>query len=698
MNRRFVGPLSCVFVTSVVAACGGGTPAPAADAGLDPSSDAGLDAGLVIAAPAPPLPPVLTPCPAGWREVADASGLITCDPWPATGYRTDCAWDEAHFAGTPGCARIGTECPADGWPADLPTDRVVVYVDDDAAAGGDGASRASAFASIGAATAMAPAGAVIAVATGRYDEAVSVGAGITLWGACVSGTRILARLLAEGNAALELAADGAGARNLGIDAPEGAGIAANGVNAVTIDAVVVSGAMAFGLYLRDATMSASDVVVRGTRGSSSTGEFGRGVDLEPGAHLALSLALIEDNHEAGVLGIGVGVATSMQASDVVVRGTRGRQSDGWGGRGISAQEGAHFVLARVILEDNRQLGISAMGAGAAVEANDVVVRGTREDVSTGMFGRGVDIESGARVSLSRVLLDDNREDGVFVDGAGASADASDVVVRGTRERTSDGTRGRGIVAAAAALLVLARVLVDDNRTMGLFADGRNTTVEGNDLIVRGTRGRALDGADGFGAKFQAGAHVVLSRARFEDQREAGVFSTGAGTSLDASDLVVSDTTPRASDSAVGAGLWTELQARTVVARVRIVRSHWIGMGSAGASVEAQDLVVSGVEASRCLPGACAYESGGFGLVAIFGGALVATRFAVEDATLCGLLIGRDSAAATALDLTSGVIDRSMVGACVQQDGYDTTRLQSGVEYRDVGVPLRATSYELPANL
>ena len=111
-----------------------------------------------------------------------------------------------------------------------------------------------------------------------------------------------------------------------------------------------------------------------------------------------------------------------------------------------------------------------------------------------------------------------------------------------------------------------------------------------------------------------------------------------------------------------------------------------------------DVVVSGVEPSRCVPDFCDGDTGGFGLVAIWGGALEARHFVVEGATLCGLMVGRGDAAASSLDVVSGAIDRSAIGACVQVDGYDTRRLQHGVEYRDVGVPLRATSYELPSEL
>jgi hypothetical protein len=735
--------MTCAFAWFVVAGCGGGTPA------LPP--DAGVDAGLVIAEPAPPLPAALTPCPAGWREVTEATGLVICDPWPATGYRTDCAWDEAHFAGTPGCTRVGTACPADGWPADLPTDRAIVYVDDDATPGGDGVTRATAFTTIRAAIGAAPSGAIVAVATGRYDEAVRVAAGITLWGACVSGTRIVTSAPSGLTAALTFNADGGGVRNLGIDAPERSGIDAIRASSASIESVVVAGARAFGLFLDGSTVGASDVVVRGTREQASDREFGDGIFLQGGSHLTLSRALLDDNKDAGLFvsdantlveasdvvvrgtreqassltrgrGIAVsggahlvlsraliddnrlegiivtGVVTSMEASDIVVRGTRGLASDGSGGRGVEVNAGAHVTLFRARIDDTRDEGIIVAGAGTSVDASDLVVRGTREQVSDGNYGQGVLVNDGAHLILSRALLDDNREGGLVCDNVGTSVEASDVVVRGTREPASTGAHGVGLIVERGAHLVLSRALIEDNREVGVDVSGAATIVDASDAVVRGTRERASDNLFGRGINVTKGAHLALSRALIEDNRDAAILASDAATSVEASDVVVRDTSPM-SDGTGGNGLWAQLGARVVLAGARIERSHFVGIGSVvGASVEARDVVVSGVEASGCQPGTCVGDTGGFGVVAIFGGTLTATRFTVEDATLCGVMVGRDDLTPTGLDLDDGVIDRTAVGACVQQDGYDTARLQVRVEYRDVGVPLRATTYAIPTEL
>ena len=100
-------------------------------------------------------------------------GVATCEPWPETGHLDCTEPDEAHFAGEPGCARIGSECPAGDLPEGLPTSGPVVYVSAAAAPGGDGSIGAP-FQTIDDAASLAGLGWIVAVGKGTYDEAVTL--------------------------------------------------------------------------------------------------------------------------------------------------------------------------------------------------------------------------------------------------------------------------------------------------------------------------------------------------------------------------------------------------------------------------------------------------------------------------------------------------------------------------------------------
>ena len=68
--------------------------------------------------------------------------------------------------------------------------------------------------------------------------------------------------------------------------------------------------------------------------------------------------------------------------------------------------------------------------------------------------------------------------------------------------------------------------------------------------------------------------------------------------------------------------------------------------------------------------------------------------------LCGVLVGTQGVGTgpTSLDLVTGLVDRASIGACVQVDAYDTSRLMHDVEYRDVGTATMATTYVVPTPL
>lgn len=618
----------------VVSACGGASPE-------QPT--------LVATVEAPG--PRLTPCAEGWREVPGAHHVATCEPYAEAGYAEGCAFDEVHLPGTPGCARIGPTCPTDGWPADLPADRALLYVDDDAAPGGDGRTRATAMRQISdAVAAAATPGTVIAVAVGRYDEAISLSNGQTLWGACVSGTRIVTRASSERSeteAAVVISSDGAALRNVAIEGPERVGILVTGGSGVSVERVVVERARIVGLYpIGGSSVTARDLVVRGTRFTESTRAGGAGIAVERGARLVLSRALIDGNRTFGLQADGVG--TQLDASDVVVRGTLAQESDDTLGRGVNVQAGAHLTLTRALVVGNTDAGLFAGSGGApgtTLAATDVVVRGTHAEERSDFAGRGLLAQSRSHVTLVRVLVDGNREEGLVATDAGTVLEASDVVVRGTLSREADGLFGRGI-------------------------------------------------------EVQLGAHVTLARALVEQNRNAGLHVYGEGSVVDATDLWVRDTMPEISAGTFGVALWAQLGGTLRGSRVHLERSRFAGVVSTGsATVALRDLALDGVEPSACPESVCVGTMGGFGLVANSGGTLSVDAFTVGGASLCGLLVGADAASGeSAITLGSGAITGAAVGVCVQAPGYDSALAQRHVTFTEVGAVTAQTDHELPISL
>ncbi len=130
-----------------------------------------------------------------------------------------------------------------------------------------------------------------------------------------------------------------------------------------------------------------------------------------------------------------------------------------------------------------------------------------------------------------------------------------------------------------------------------------------------------------------------------------------------------------------------------VRRGRFVSSHELGVSAVGpgTEVELEDVLISRVDEAACAATTCSDAPFGIGLGAYETARVSARRFIIEDASFCGvhLAVGGE------IDLAQGRVLRSAIGACVQEDGYDVTRLTDDVAYVDNDVNLDATTLPLP---
>lgn len=730
--RTSIAVVGCLITPGLlVLGCDGGT-------GLPPEArtpDAG--APSTIAAPLPLEPPRLEPCPAGWRVISGADGTQTCEPWPDAIHDSACAQAEAHFPGTPGCASVGTDCPADGWPADLPADRPLVYVDDDAAPGGDGSSRASPLSSIDAATSIAPVDAIVAVATGTYDGYVRVWAGQTVWGACPSETVLTASEPSTMSGVVSLREPRAGARNLSIVSPERHGVVMRS-DATSLEQVAIVAAHSTGIIVSEGTARVVRCAVRNTLPDSGGVFPGPGIQVQGGARLEIAGGVIEGNAAdalvvvngstivandvaagwsaaqgaalvvadaraelanvvleaaVGTALIGRGPAATVEGDHVIVRATRAIDPATPSGAGVFADAGAVIALSRTAVDGNRAGGVVARGTGTIVRLTDSVVRSTLP--AAGNRGYGAVVGPGAELAATRCVFAANHAVGVLVDAG--TLIASDVLVRGTMPDAA-GDAGFGLEVQGDSLATLDRVLLDSNETAGLLGT-RGARIDARDLVVRATQARTRDGHLGVGIQLESAARLVpLERARLEGNRDIALVVAG-GSVVEGTDVVVSGTLPRLVDDSWGLALIAgDAATRATFVRTRFEASSMAGVVALlGATISLREVEVRGVATAPCATSTCADYSGGHALVARLGGRLDVSDFVLADAALCGVVVGEDSAdgTATSVDLMRGVITNVPIGACVQVDSFDTRRLQTDVEYRDVGVPLRATSYQLP---
>ena len=590
-----IGSALCAVL---LGACPGADSTPS-DAGTAGDGAATPDARFAIAPPAPPEPPrgtparaalpTLTPCAPGWAEIAGAGvdDPATCEPFPGSA-STRCADDELRTPGETACAPLGPACPADGWPAGLPATGVR-YVRAGASAGGTG-SRAAPFATISDALTAAPPTTVIAIATGSYDEVVAVPAGVTLWGACVSGTRLASTTAGAVSATVAIGGADVVIRNVTLGGSGNALGVGRGAT-VTLEDVATVRATARAWSVHDGGhVVAERVAIRDTR-PLGIGEEGHAIYAETGAIVELSHAAIERNADNAI--IAFDPSTSIVLDDSVVRDTVPRSSDGRFGRGVNVEGGVAVTLTRSVLE--RNAGIGLFGANEiTAHLTDTLVRDTASAMTMG--GRGISVQMNSTLVLTRVALVANRSYALYA-SSGSMLTLDDVLMRATRTDAT-GLLGRGIELRSGATATVRHLLVDQMRDSAFILLDSDTHASVEDLVVRGTTPDD-HGTNGRGIEVSGGAHLDGTRVRAERNSDLGLGCFGSvaealTSSVELTDVELLDQGPDAAAPGMGRGLYVLDDCAMHVTRALIRGSREIGAGVAivPASLVLEDAIVS----------------------------------------------------------------------------------------------------------
>jgi hypothetical protein len=399
-----------------------------------------------------------------------------------------------------------------------------------AAAGGDG-SPASPFASIGEALAVAGEGAVVAIATGRYDEAVTVPAGVTLWGACAAETIITAPTETTLAATVVAAGDGVEVRQLTITGAV-AGLSAS-AGSVTVSSLVVTEVQDAGIALTDtAQLVASDLVIGNVAAAGLPGESGVTIRLEDSSRLDLARGVLHDSSVgliAGALGQPGGTDLSLGDVAFVDIGGAGLVCIGCMGR-----------LERVVVEGAR--GAAFITQDSDLSIMDAAIRDVRNDPVFNAFGRAI-FHEGGRLTAARITIERATEQAITVGQGTGELELSDALVFNTRSTEGELRYGRALAADRSGVARVSRAVFVENRDVAVSAFGDGSEVELTDVRVLDTRQRDCaatncgDAPAGIGVGAYQGAHVRATRFLIGESALCGV-QLAEGGSIDLDDGVV----------------------------------------------------------------------------------------------------------------------------------------------------------------
>lgn len=610
---------------AALSACSGDPALPLPDTG--PSPDAAPPSAEPEVA-APDLP-VLTPCPEGWRAVDGEP--VTCDAWPETG-REECGPGEAHFPGTAGCAPVGAPCPEGEFPSDLPDGVPTLFVNDDAPSNGANGTRTAPYPTIGEAMSRARQGTTIAIAKGTYEEGVRMRNGVTLWGACARETRIENRRVAANGSVVLVEEAGAVLRNLSL----------GGVHR----GLVVTGPRG--------NVEAHGVAVEGA--------WLGGINLYPGGRLTGDHLVVRDT----VVGENIF------------------------GYGIALTENSSAVIHHVVVERATSMAVAVLGAELVLE--DAALTDSRAQPRNGRLGGGLEAIGGADVTLRRVVIADNRDLGIYLHEPGTRLLVEDSIIGNTASRTLDAGGGNGVWLVEGTSATLRRSLIADSHEVAVLASDADTAISLEDVVIRDTAARG-DGWGGSALAVQDGATANATRVLTERNVSTGVSVTD-GSVLHLSDLIIRATQSQPSDGKFGTGLQIQGNATVEGARLLIADCAQAGVTAIASMVALTDVEVSDVLERACAAsGSCPGLGIGDGIISADDASLTIDGFIVRRSARVGVHVGGGE-----MDLRNGWVTDNPIGAAVQTPAFDVARISEGVVYVDNARNLDTSALPLPEPL
>lgn len=379
------------------------------------------------------------------------------------------------------------------------------------------------------------------------------------------------------------------------DRMAGLGALADGGGAITLADSAVVGARTWGVNVRGAGSvgALSGVSIAATE-SNDEGLFGRPVQVQWGGALTVSASWLGGGRDAGAYAFEgtLTVEDSVVEGTRPLTGTRGGAYDGRFGEGVAADGGSQVVVRRTLILENTGSGVSAYGEGTSIRLEDSRVHATAPGFvdTPGDAGRGAEAAFGGRLEVVRSAITANREAGVFVNGADASALVDGSLVSGTTPAAGGG--GDGVLAIDGGVVQLADSVVVANTASGVLARGAGTRVELTRCeVARTSPGADADGA-GYGLVAQEGASVVASSTSIRGNAGAGVHGAGVGTTVALTGCLVRGTEPNGLGTH-GRGVNIQQGASATLSGVTIEGSRDIGLFAhlPGATLVADALLV-----------------------------------------------------------------------------------------------------------
>jgi len=464
----------------------------------------------------------------------------------------------------------------------------------------------------------------VAVAAGRYVEALRIDRTVEIVAACEEKTFVVGPKTIEG-AAVEILAD-ATLRNIDVMGPHSGIVVAKGTTKISssrvhntgadgiivrpeavleLDRVVVSVALgaAVSVLSGDATIKNSELRATGLL-SDGSGGVGVGASslTKRAPRVTIERSVLSRNTRYGVFARGA----ELTVRDSLIAQSSGDKADG---AGILASAGLlppKVVVSGVIIESSTGGGVMAFDG--TLEMDRTTIRGTRTALSGG-FAMNLNVDPVTRkpvnAKVTRSLIADSEDHGVLV--RGAIVDIGGSIIRTTKTGAAEPS-GRAVVTerqgSIVPMLTIHDSLIEDAVGSGVTVTSGTTTLDR--VHIRGIAPSA-DKRFGFGAvayidTVATRPTLIVRRSLIEGVHEAGLMTFGSR--LEVEGTVIRGVAPRAELDFFGHGVHFSYDLPHRTAADGFVRGAFItDVLEAGVNVFMSDVEVDATTIANVAAGA-----------------------------------------------------------------------------------------------
>ena len=415
-------------------------------------------------------------CPSGWSKVKGG----WCEPAYA---KTKCAAGYKPVLGKTTCQQI-RDCGSGTW-GDIKTTTKTIYVDGSNKGTAIG-TKAQPYATIYMAVKYARDGDHIAIAAGTYHEDVNLNYGVTLEGRCPQMVTIKQKS-SNYYGAIDIFAKGVIIKGLTVTSDMYGIVIYKGSTAV-IEEVVATGCGTIGIFVSD------------------------------GAVGSIKNSLLHENHEAGLMMY----KGKVDFTNTAILNNLPKKSTGEDGLGIvttctsTTDPAQQVTITDSLILGNTEFGIFLNTTRATLTRTVVADTKVRADKDYGIgimaqVGQGATV--GSKLQFTDVLVANNRDIGVYLQGSHAIADR--LVIRDTDGSAKDNYSGQGIflepdhVVTKPSSLVLRDSVISGNRRAGISVISSDCEVLRS--LILDTRIQLSTSDGGFGIATNMGETPRLDR-------------------------------------------------------------------------------------------------------------------------------------------------------------------------------------------